>query len=264
MASRPELSSRLVLDALPPPPALFRRVTFDAPCGKLVAFLSAVPDDDKKHAAIVWITGGDSSELDDSFCDKQSTMETRPRADFAKGHSMMFPTLRGGHNNPGVHEGFYGEVDDILAAANYLARQPFVDPGRVYLGGMSCGGTHVLLAAECSDRFRAAFAFARRQTSPATMASTSRSTRRTRGSRAFALIRWLDAIRVPVFVFDATERSNLDSLLAMNECQGIRRSAFISFETPITSVSWPQRGSLQRRSSTMMVRSATSCSPRTN
>ena len=242
-------------------------MTFDAPCGKLVAFLSAVPDDDKKHAAIVWITGGDSSELDDSFCDKQSTMGDQTASGFREaGISMMFPTLRGGHNNPGVHEGFYGEVDDILAAANYLARQPFVDPGHIYLGGMSCGGTHVLLAAECSDRFRAAFAFgAAADVSGYDGQYLPFDTTNPREFELRALIRRLDAIRVPVFVFDATERSNLDSLLAMKRVSRNPKVRFhIVRNADHVSIWRPQRGSLQRRSSTMMVRSATSCSPRTN
>ena len=43
---------------------------------------------------------------------------------------MLFPSLRGGNQNPGVKEGFFGEVDDLLAAANFLAKQGFVDPNR--------------------------------------------------------------------------------------------------------------------------------------
>ncbi len=72
---------------------------------------------------------------------------------------MMFPSLRGGNRNPGKKEGFLGEVDDIVAAADYLAKKPYVDPQRIYLGGHSTGGTLVLLVAECSDRFRAIFSF---------------------------------------------------------------------------------------------------------
>ena len=41
---------------------------------------------------------------------------------------MMFPSLRGGNDNPGAKEGFLGEVDDVIAAADFLAKQPYVDP----------------------------------------------------------------------------------------------------------------------------------------
>ena len=68
----------------------------------------------------------------------------------------MFPSLRGGNDNPGRREGFFGEVDDILAATDYLARQPHVDPKRIYLGGHSTGGTMVMLVAESTDRYCAA------------------------------------------------------------------------------------------------------------
>lgn len=56
---------------------------------------------------------------------------------------MMFPSLRGGNDNPGVKEGFLAEVDDVLAAADFLGKQNYVDPGRIYLGGHSTGGTLV-------------------------------------------------------------------------------------------------------------------------
>jgi dipeptidyl aminopeptidase/acylaminoacyl peptidase len=72
---------------------------------------------------------------------------------------MMYPSLRGGNKNPGFKELCFGEVDDVLAATDYLAKQPFVDPKRIYLGGHSTGGTLVALVAERSDRYRAVFAF---------------------------------------------------------------------------------------------------------
>lgn len=71
----------------------------------------------------------------------------------------MSPSLRGGNTNPGVKEGFLGEVDDVLAAANYFEKQKYVDPKRIYLGGHSTGGTLVLLVSEGSPRFRAVFSF---------------------------------------------------------------------------------------------------------
>ena len=72
---------------------------------------------------------------------------------------MMYPSFRGGASNPGFREGFYGEVDDLLAAASHLASQSYIDPSRIYLGGHSTGGTLALLAAASADRFRAVFAF---------------------------------------------------------------------------------------------------------
>jgi dienelactone hydrolase len=72
---------------------------------------------------------------------------------------MMFPSLRGGNQNPGQKEGFLGEVDDVLAAADFLVREDYVDPARIYLGGHSTGGTPVMLVAESTPRFRAVLSF---------------------------------------------------------------------------------------------------------
>ena len=51
---------------------------------------------------------------------------------------------------------FYDEVDDVLAAAEALSKQPRVDPKRLYVSGHSAGGTLTMLAALASNRFRAA------------------------------------------------------------------------------------------------------------
>jgi acetyl esterase/lipase len=200
-----------------PPETLFRPLTFDAPSGKLAAFLSPDPKDGKKHPVIIWITGGDYNTLDDGFWKKGSANGDQTASGFREaGILMMFPTLRGGNMNPGFREGFFGEVDDVLVAADYLAKQPFVDPQRIYLGGMSNGGTLVLLVAASSDRFRAVFAFGPADDvagySPEYLPFDKSN------PREFELrspILWLQAIRVPVFVFEGTVRGNLVSLRAM-------------------------------------------------
>jgi dienelactone hydrolase len=75
------------------------------------------------------------------------------------GFVLMVPMLRGENGQPGTFSFLYDEVDDVLAAADFLARQPGVDPDRVYLAGHSAGGTLTLLAIEASRRFRAAVSF---------------------------------------------------------------------------------------------------------
>jgi dipeptidyl aminopeptidase/acylaminoacyl peptidase len=199
-----------------PPPTLFLPVTFEAPPGKLAAFLSPDPHDGKKHPAIIWITGGDCNTLDDGFWKKGSVNGDQTASGFREaGIPMMFPTLRGGNRNPGVREGFFGEADDVLAA-EYLAKQPFVDPQRIYLGGLSNGGTLVLLVAASSARFRAVFAFGAVDDiagySPEYLPF---DTSNPRELELRSPIRWIQAMRVPVFIFDGTVQSNLDALRAM-------------------------------------------------
>ncbi len=133
---------------------------YESPAGRLKAYLTPAPTDGNKHPAIIWIHGGDCNQIDDSCWTDGPPDNEQSAAAFRKSSIVViFPSLRGGNDNPGHKEGMFGEIDDIIAAAAFLAKQDYVDPKRIYLGGHSTGGTMVLLAAECSDRFRAVFAF---------------------------------------------------------------------------------------------------------
>jgi acetyl esterase/lipase len=142
-----------------PPRDVFLKVVYASKAGILGAYLTPNPRDGTKHPAIVWITGGDCNTIDDVWSPASRADDQSAAAYRKAGIVMMFPSLRGGNDNPGRREAFYGEVDDVLAAADFLARQPYVDPQRIYLGGHSTGGTLALLTAEASARFRAVFAF---------------------------------------------------------------------------------------------------------
>jgi acetyl esterase/lipase len=204
-------------EPVPEPPAdLFRVVRYDSPAGKLAAYLSVDPKDGKKHPAIIWIFGGFGNGIGDTAWKEQPAKNDQSASAFRKaGLVMMYPALRGGNDNPGVYEGFYGEVDDVLAAADFLAKQPFVDPTRIYLGGHSTGGTLVLLVAAATDRFRAVFSFGPVSDvggyGPDNLPFNV-SDPRERELRSPA--RWLPSIRCPVFVFEGLE-GNLGELLSM-------------------------------------------------
>ncbi|MFL5245512.1 MAG: alpha/beta hydrolase family protein [Gemmataceae bacterium] len=199
-----------------PPAGVFRIVHYDSPAGKLAAYLSPDPKDGKKHPAIIWITGGDCNSIGDVWHKGPPSNDQSASAFREAGIPMMFPSLRGGNDNPGVKEGFYGEVEDVVAAAAYLSKQGFVDPKRIYLGGHSTGGTLVLLVAESSDAFRAVFSFGPvddvagygRQYLPFDISNRREIELRSPG-------RWLQYIHIPVFVFEGTEKGNLASLQAM-------------------------------------------------
>lgn len=142
-----------------PPAGVFEKVTYTAPLGRNVAYVTPVRPG-ARGPAIVWIVGGFGFGIDEGMWQPGSRDNDQSAAAFRKaGIAQMFPALRGASQNPGHHECFLGEVDDILAATEFLTQRPDVDPARIYLGGHSTGGTMALLAAESTSRYRAVFAF---------------------------------------------------------------------------------------------------------
>jgi acetyl esterase/lipase len=198
-----------------PPPGTFRKVAYDSPVGKLAAYVSEVPDDGRKRPAIIWITGGDCNSVGDVWSPMPASNDQSASAYRKAGIVMMFPALRGGNDNPGAKEGYFGEVDDVVAAADYLAKLETVDPERIYLGGHSTGGTLALLVSECSDRFRAVLAFG--PVSDVSSYSSEYTPFDTSNPREVALRspgRWLGSIKRPTFVIEGTG-GNIGSLEAM-------------------------------------------------
>ena len=204
-----------------PPAELFRLVTYRSPAGELSAYVSTPPGDGKKHPAILWLIGGFSNSIWDIAWNPGPPENDQSASVFRQaGIVMMYPSLRGGNDNPGLKECFFGEVDDVLAAADFLAQQEHVDPRRIYLGGHSTGGTLALLAAEAApnaDRFRAIFAFGPIDDVEGygrTYLPFDRSNPKEFQLRAPIL--WLSNIRTPTFVFEGDRgNSNIDPLRAM-------------------------------------------------
>lgn len=201
-----------------PPAKVFRTVKYDSPVGKLAAYLTPDPKDGKKHPAIVWITGGDCNSIGDVWSPQPASNDQTAAQYRQAGIVMMFPSLRGGNDNPGRREGFLGEVDDVLAAADFLAKEPYVDPDRIYLGGHSTGGTLTLLVSECSGRFRAVFSFgpvddpAGYGTDVVWMPFDARNKKELE-LRSPGL--WLSNISSPTFAFEGTRKGNIESLRDM-------------------------------------------------
>lgn len=199
----------------PPPPNTVRFVTYRSPAGELAAYLSPEPHDGRRHPAIVWITGGDCNSIGDVWSPPEPGNDQTAGIFRSVGIVTLYPSLRGGNRNPGVKEGYYGEVDDIIAAAKAVRALPTVDPQRVYLGGHSTGGTLALLAAEMTGEFRGVFAFG-----PVADVSAYDSeylpfdTSNPREVELRSPGYWLASIRSPVWVIEGTA-GNIDSLRAM-------------------------------------------------
>jgi hypothetical protein len=129
----------------------------------------------------------------------------------------MYPSFRGANGNPGYFETFFGDIDDILAAAEFAAALPYTDADRIYLGGHSTGGTRVLLASALTDRFRAVFSFGpvsdinNHNRSQFTFDVNNRQERMLRSP-----MYWLDDIQSPTFIFGG------DNALAKNSNENLQ------------------------------------------
>jgi hypothetical protein len=199
-----------------PPTKIFRKVKHESPVGQLAAYITPDPGDGKKHPAIIWITGGDCNSIGDVWSPAPAANDQTASAFRKAGIAMMFPSLRGGNDNPGRKEGFFGEVDDVLAAREFLEKQPFVDPKRIYLGGHSTGGTLALLVSECTDKFRAVFSFGPVHEVagyPAEFLPVDRNNGKELDLRS--PIFWLNGVKSPTYVIEGGRDGNLQSLYAM-------------------------------------------------
>ncbi|WP_202115015.1 S9 family peptidase [Gilliamella sp. Pas-s27] len=141
-----------------PPKDIFSLVYYPAKDGDMSAYLTPDPKDGKKHPAVIWISGGFGGQGGDDFWSPAPKTNDQTGSAFRKaGLILMLPSFRGESGNPGQDEMFFGEIDDLEKARQFLAAQPYVDANRIYLAGHSTGGTRVLLASELLTGFRAIF-----------------------------------------------------------------------------------------------------------
>lgn len=201
------------------PPFAFQLVSYSATPGAMAAYVTPDPRDGKKHPAIVWIKGGEYQSIHDVWT-RQPPENDQSAAQYRDaGVVMMFPSLRGGNDNPGRKEGFYGEVEDVLAAADYLAKLPYVDPAQLYLGGHSTGGTLVALvsAAAPKGQFRAVFSFGPTDSPEHYGKEMCPFDMKSRLELALRAPRqWLDKTHTPTFVFEgANQPSRVEELRLM-------------------------------------------------
>ena len=137
-------------DSVSKPPEGVVEVEFPSGALHLKAWMSGQQRRGPKLPAVLFLHGGFAFGL----ADWEMALPY-----WEAGFVVMVPMLRGENGLPGDFSMFYDEVDDVLAAARYLSKQPSVDASRIYIAGHSAGGTLTLLAVEASGRFRAAAAF---------------------------------------------------------------------------------------------------------
>lgn len=214
-------------DPAPAPPAEseLRLVKYPAPSGDLSAYLSTPPDRTTKQPAIIWVFGGFSNSIGKTAWEPApAANDQSARAFRESGVITMYPSLRGGNDNPGAKETLYGEVDDVLAAFDFLVEQPGIDPQRIYLGGHSTGGTLAMLVAESTNQFRAVFAFGpaadvRGYGEPGLSGDDADETE----IKLRSPIHWLGGVTRPLFVVEGEERGAIKSLRLMQSvCENDR------------------------------------------
>ena len=132
------------------PPAGVSQIRFMSGKLRLKAWINRTSEVRTKRPAILFLHGGFAFGPDD-------WKMAKPYRD--AGYIVMVPMLRGENGQAGFFSMFYDELTDVLAAADFLRNQPFVDPERMYVAGHSAGATLALLAAETYSGFRAAAAF---------------------------------------------------------------------------------------------------------
>ncbi len=145
---------------VPPEGSSLSLVEYPSEVGNLDAYISTNPNDGQKHPLVIWVGGGWTNSIDSNYWlynpweNDQSGAILRQ-----KGILMMYPSTRGGNQNPGFQESLYGEINDIHSALDYASTLDYVDPDRIYLVGHSTGGTKALLAGAYDQGFRAIFSF---------------------------------------------------------------------------------------------------------
>ena len=212
-----------------PPGNMLKLVRYPSNGREITGYLTVKPADGQKHPAMIWISGGDLAIGD--FWSPQPADNDQSASIFReKGLVVFYPSMRGLNGNGGSIEGFYGELDDIVAATEWLKQQPNVDPSRIYLGGHSTGGTMVLLASEYADEWAGVFSFGpvTDPTMYGDVAPVPISPSDKEGARLRAPINWLASIKKPTFVVEGNGRGNIDELEALRSVNNNPQVRFIA------------------------------------
>lgn len=215
-----------------PPAEVFSLVKYRSPAGEMSAYVSPDPGDGKKHPVILWLVGGFSNSIGGHLWEDAESSNDQTAAAYRKaGLLMMFPSLRGGNDNPGKLEVCFGEVDDVIAAAKHAAGLPYVDPARIYLGGHSTGGTLAMLVAGSTDIFRAVISYGPVHSVAGYGAENLPFNPEDRKELIVrAPLVCLSEITSPTFVLEGRNGGNLESLQKMVELNKNPRVHF--FEVP--------------------------------
>ena len=204
-----------------PPKNVFELVKYPSEVGELSAYVTPDPKDSRQHPAVIWAHGGFGG-IGSWLWDSASYNNDQTAAAFRKaGIVLMCPSWRGENDNPGDFELFYGEVNDLLAAREYLAKLRYVNARRIYVAGHSTGGTLTLLAATATDKFRAAFSFGgapdvgRVVSDGVGYGNTPFDPKSPQEARLRSAIHFAHAIKTPTYYFEGEDSTYVEEALEM-------------------------------------------------
>lgn len=216
----------------------FESIRYPAVDGDLAAYLTPDRGDGERRPAVVWAKGGFGGIGSYLWEEGDPENDQSVRAFLDAGLVVMCPSWRGENDNPGRFELFYGEVDDLLAAVDFIKKQPHVDPERVYLAGHSTGGTLVLLAATTGVDVRAAFSFGGAPDMLEVMSdgegygNTPYGGDVARGHELRSAIRYTPYIESPVFYFEGGHSNYPEGAAMMGAMAMGYGVEFAAFELP--------------------------------
>lgn len=136
--------------AMPRPPADVREIEFPSGDLRLKAWVGLPENAPVRAPLVVFLHGGFAFGASDF---------TMARPYLAAGYAIATPILRAENGQPGHFSLFYNEVDDVIAATEFMKSQSYIDPERIYLAGHSVGGTMTMLAGMASTNYRALASF---------------------------------------------------------------------------------------------------------
>jgi dienelactone hydrolase len=138
------------LDSADAPPSGAAEIFFKTRDNLTLKAWIDIPKGNGKSPAVVFLHGGLSFGKGDWDM-------TKPFRD--AGFVVITPMLRGENGQQGIFTFFYDEVNDVIAAAEYARRQPFINSKRIYLAGHSLGGILTLLTSMSCGEFKKAASF---------------------------------------------------------------------------------------------------------
>jgi alpha/beta superfamily hydrolase len=206
--------ARAAIKPMPVPPATqFVPMGYQSGALRLRAFVTPDPGDGGKQPLMVWLTGGDTNSLGEFWAEGDAANDQSASAFRKAGMAMLFPALRGGNDNPGQREYFWGEVQDVAAAMLQAAQLPYVDASRIYLGGHSTGATLALLTAAAGLPVQGVFAFGPVDDVGGYDWPVKWSLLPAEEKRLRSPLYWLHAVKSPTWIIEGSRRpSNINSL----------------------------------------------------